>query len=272
MELETALRQAVPNGELRLHYQPKVNRYGRIVGLEALVRWEHPTLGLVPPGKFIPIAEENGLIVQVGRWVLNEAARQARAWVAMGLPLIPISVNVSAFEFAQPDFILSISSALAACGIKTQWLELELTETLLMCNMRDAVDKLSQLKRLQIKVAIDDFGTGYSSLAYLQRLPLDTLKVDPSFTRSIDSDSHAANGRAIIGAIVALAKSLGLSVVAEGVETESQRQFLLDVGCDGLQGYLFSAARKPQEIEPLLRNQMCVTSCLELNAPKPHAA
>lgn len=255
MDLERALHQAIPNRELRLHYQPKVNRAGHIVGLEALVRWQHPTLGLVPPGKFIPIAEDSGLIVQVGRWVLTEAARQTCEWVTRGLPLMPISVNVSAFEFAQPEFILSISSALEACGMKRRWLEIELTETVLMRNMRDAVDKLSQLKQLQIDVAIDDFGTGYSSLAYLQRLPLDSLKVDPSFTRSIDSEIGTANGRAIIGAIVALAKSLGLSVVAEGVETESQRQFLLEVGCDALQGYLFSAARPAENIELMLRHQ-----------------
>jgi diguanylate cyclase (GGDEF)-like protein/PAS domain S-box-containing protein len=256
MELESALRQAVPNGELRLHYQPKVDRHGRIVGLEALVRWQHPTLGLVPPGKFIPIAEDCGLIVQLGQWVLNEAARQAREWVANGLPLIPISVNVSAVEFAQPEFIHLISSVRESSGLKTRWLELELTETLLMRNMRDAVDKLSRLKQLDINVAIDDFGTGYSSLAYLQRLPLDTLKVDQSFIRSIDSATNAANSRAIIGAIIALAKSLGLSVVAEGVETQSQRQFLLDIGCDFLQGYLFSAPRMASEIELLLRNQL----------------
>jgi EAL domain-containing protein (putative c-di-GMP-specific phosphodiesterase class I) len=174
----------------------------------------------------------------------------------MGLSLIPISINVSAYEFSQPEFILSISSALEASGLAQGWLELELTETLLMLNMRDAVDKLSRLKQLQVNVAIDDFGTGYSSLAYLQRLPLDTLKVDQSFTRSIDSEIDAANGRAIIGAIVALAKSLGLSVVAEGVETESQRQFLLDVGCDVLQGYLFSAPRRAEEIELLLRKKL----------------
>jgi diguanylate cyclase (GGDEF)-like protein/PAS domain S-box-containing protein len=256
MELEIALRQAIPNGELRLQYQPKVDRHGHIVGLEALARWQHPTLGLVPPGKFIPIAEDSGLIVEVGRWVLAEASRQAREWVAMGLSLIPISINVSAYEFSQPEFILSISSALEASGLAQGWLELELTETLLMLNMRDAVDKLSRLKQLQVNVAIDDFGTGYSSLAYLQRLPLDTLKVDQSFTRSIDSEIDAANGRAIIGAIVALAKSLGLSVVAEGVETESQRQFLLDVGCDVLQGYLFSAPRRAEEIELLLRKKL----------------
>jgi diguanylate cyclase (GGDEF)-like protein/PAS domain S-box-containing protein len=256
MELEIALRQAVPNGELRLHYQPKVDRDGNIVGVEALARWQHPTLGLVPPAKFIPIAEESGLIVQVGRWVLAEAATQARRWVALGLPPVPISVNVSAFEFAQPDFILSISSVLAACGIKARWLELELTETLLMRNTSDAVDKLSQLRQLHINVAVDDFGTGYSSLRYLQRLPLDCLKVDPSFTKSIDSEGQGAGGRAIVGAIVALAKSLSLSVIAEGVETESQRQFLLDIGCDFLQGYLFSPPCTAAEIEPLLRNQL----------------
>lgn len=256
MDLEIALRHAVSNGELRLHYQPKVDRNDHIVGLEALARWQHPKLGLIPPGRFIPIAEESGLIVQVGRWVLTETANQARRWVAIGLPLVPISVNVSAFEFGQPDFILSISSVLEACGIKGRWLELELTESLLMRNMSDAVDKLSQLKQFQINVAIDDFGTGYSSLRYLQQLSLDCLKVDPSFTKSIDAEGHLASGRTIVGAIVALAKSLGLSVVAEGVETESQRQFLLDVGCDIFQGYLFSPPRSAQDIEPLLRNQL----------------
>jgi diguanylate cyclase (GGDEF)-like protein/PAS domain S-box-containing protein len=256
MELESALRQAVANGELRPHYQPKMDRHGHIVGLEALLRWQHPMLGLVPPSKFIPIAEECGLIVQLGRWVLHEAARQAREWVTVGLPLLPISVNVSALEFAQPEFISLISSVLESSRLKTRWLELELTETLLMRNMRDAVDKLSRLKQLEVNVAIDDFGIGYSSLAYLQRLPLDTLKVDQSFTRSIDSATNSANGRAIIGAIVALAKSLGLSVVAEGVETESQCQFLLDIGCDFLQGYLFSPALPADKIEVLLRDQV----------------
>jgi diguanylate cyclase (GGDEF)-like protein/PAS domain S-box-containing protein len=256
MQMEVALRQAIPNGELRLHYQPKVDRNDRIVGMEALVRWQHPTLGMVPPGKFIPIAEDGGLIVQLGRWVLEESARNVREWVAAGLPLIPISVNVSVIEFAQPEFILSITSALQSCGITQRWLELELTETLLMRNMRDAVDKLGRLKQLHIDVAIDDFGTGYSSLAYLQRLPLDALKIDQSFVRSIGSAVNDVSGRAIIRAIVALSKSLGLNIVAEGVETDAQREFLLENGCEILQGFLFSPPRRPEEIEPLLRNQM----------------
>jgi diguanylate cyclase (GGDEF)-like protein/PAS domain S-box-containing protein len=252
MELEGALRQAVSRGELRLHYQPKVDLNGRIVGLEALVRWQHPTLGLVPPAKFIPVAEDTGLILQIGAWVFTEAARQARTWADAGLRVIPISVNVSTIQFAQPDFILTISSALETCGLAEHWLDIELTETLLMRNMRDAVDKLARLKDLSVRVAIDDFGTGYSSLAYLQRLSLDTLKIDPSFVRSIDSPKTGSGGRKIIGAIVALGKSLGLQVIAEGVETEIQRRFLLDIGCDLMQGYLFSAPKPAMEIEPLL--------------------
>ena len=256
MQLEVALRQAIPNGELRLHYQPKVDRNDRIVGLEALVRWQHPTLGLVPPGKFIPISEESGMVVQLGRWVLEEAARNLRQWVAAGVPLLPVSVNVSAIEFAQPEFLLSISSVLDTCGLTGPWLQLELTETLLMRNMRDAVDKLGRLKQLRVDVAIDDFGTGYSSLAYLQRLPLDALKIDQSFVRAIGSPENDTSGRAIIRTIIALSQSLELSVVAEGVETQVQREFLLESGCETLQGFLFSAPRRAEEIEPLLRRQL----------------
>jgi EAL domain-containing protein (putative c-di-GMP-specific phosphodiesterase class I) len=174
----------------------------------------------------------------------------------MGLPLTPIAINVSAIEFAKPDFILTVASTIESSGITLPFLELELTESMLMRNMTDVVDKLSQLKRLNVKVAIDDFGTGYSSLAYLQKLPLDVLKVDASFTHSLDSATESGNGRAIIEAIVALARSLKLSVVAEGVETESQRQILQEIGCITLQGYLFSHPRCAHEIEPMLRDQL----------------
>jgi diguanylate cyclase (GGDEF)-like protein/PAS domain S-box-containing protein len=262
LEFEGELREAVVKGELRLHYQPKVDRLSRIVGVEALVRWEHPKLGMVPPAKFIPLAEDTGIIVQIGQWVLQEAARQNRCWREAGFGNIQIAVNVSALQFAEPDFIRVISETLFAAGSHLSWLELELTETLLMKNIRDAVDKLAELRAMNVTVAIDDFGTGYSSLAYLQRLSLDTLKIDHSFVRTIGSPgAHDAttraseSGRIIVNSIVALAKSLGLGVVAEGIETETQREFMLQSGCELMQGYLFSPPRPPEQIEEMLHQQ-----------------
>jgi EAL domain-containing protein (putative c-di-GMP-specific phosphodiesterase class I) len=255
MELEGALRQAVQNKQLSLHYQPKVDQVGHIVGLEVLLRWQHPTLGMIPPAKFIPMAEDTGVIIPIGTWVLEEAARQTRVWLAAGLPLMPLSVNVSTVQFAQPDFIRTVASALETSGVRERWLEIELTETLLMRNIRDAGDKLAQLREMKVAVAVDDFGTGYSSLAYLQRLSLETLKIADSFVSAIEAGRNGGSGRAIIGAIVALAQSLDLKVVAEGVETDAQREFLVRIGCDMLQGYLFSAPRPPDQIEPMLRKQ-----------------
>ncbi|MDB5326843.1 MAG: hypothetical protein JWM57_2412, partial [Phycisphaerales bacterium] len=252
MELENSLSQAIENNQLRLHYQLKVDASGSTVGLEALVRWQHPTLGLVPPGKFITIAEDSGLIVPIGKWVLHEAARQYRAWADHGLPVVPISVNVSTLQFSQPQFMLSVSEAIQIAGQQGA-IGIELTESLLMRNMRDAEDKLLRLKHLKVEVAIDDFGTGYSSLAYLQRLSIDTLKIDHSFVRSIDSETNGRSSRIIVGATVALAKSLGIKVVAEGVETVSQREFLLGIGCDMLQGYLFSRPQDAEQTALLLR-------------------
>lgn len=264
MEIESDLRQAVSNGEMRLHYQPKVNDRGIIVGVEALVRWQHPNLGLVPPAKFIPLSEDTGLIIPIGTWVLREAARQCRTWLDAGLGVVPIAVNVSTLQFAQPDFISVVSGAMEIAGIPDHWLEIELTETLLMQNIRDAGDKVTHLREMNITFAVDDFGTGYSSLAYLERLSLDSLKIDHSFISAVrESDSGhpdavraGKHGRTIIGAIVALAKSLGLQVVAEGVETEVQREFLIKLGCDLLQGYLFCPPKPPEHIETILRKQM----------------
>ncbi|MBC7783364.1 MAG: EAL domain-containing protein [Burkholderiales bacterium] len=264
MELEGALRQAVTNNELRLFYQPKVTVAGEIVGLEALLRWQHPTLGMIPPNKFIPLAEDTGIIVTIGKWVLEEAARQYHAWVAAGLRLVPISVNVSTMQFAQANFINTISEVLSSPDLPAGWLEIELTESLLMRNIRDAGEKLAHLRDLRVTVAIDDFGTGYSSLAYLERLSIDTLKIDHSFVSAIDPGNlgrlaparTSGNGRTIIGAIVAMAKSMGLRVVAEGVETETQRAFLTEIGCDFLQGYLFSPPKSAQQLEHLLRERV----------------
>ena len=259
IELEEALRHAVSKGEMRLHYQPVVDCSGKIVSLEALMRWEHPTLGMIPPAKFIPMAEDTGLILPIGIWVLQEAARQTLAWIAADI-IVPIAVNVSTVQFTQPDFIQTITDALRIVGGDRQWLEIELTESVLMRNMHDAADKLSQLKEQKVRVAIDDFGTGYSSLAYLQRLSIDTLKIDQSFISTIEPEQDFPNGRTVIGAIVSLAKSLGRKVIAEGVETEAQREFLLTLGCDLMQGYLFSPPEPAASIEPLLRRTIILSN------------
>ncbi len=257
LDLENALRRAMDKGELRLHYQPKVDATDKLVGLEALLRWRHPILGQVPPNKFIPLAEETGLIVPIGNWVLNEAIRQAQAWAGAGLPRVPVAVNVSALQFAQPDFEHILSGALNAHSMAPQWLELELTESLLMKNMHDAKNKLELLKQIGVDIAIDDFGTGYSSLAYLQQLPIDVLKIDRAFVMVIRAVRSPAKGRdetAVIRSIAALANSLGLGLVAEGVETEIQRELVLNIGCPTMQGYLYSPARPPGEIEVLLQS------------------
>jgi diguanylate cyclase (GGDEF)-like protein/PAS domain S-box-containing protein len=253
LELETALRHAVPNGELRLYYQPKVDLSQLLVGIEALVRWEHPVLGMIPPARFIPIAEDTGLILPIGAWVLREAVSQICDWVSSGVAVVPVAVNVSALQFMQPEFVGSIAEALRSIGIPQSCLEIELTESLLMGSMSEAVDKLAQLKELNVRVAIDDFGTGYSSLAYLQRLSIDTLKIDQSFVNSMESDRNSHSGKTIVGAIISLAKALGLNVIAEGVETETQRQFLISLGCDQMQGFLFGPPMTADLIEQVLR-------------------
>jgi len=260
LELESALRHAVDRKELCLQYQPKVDRHGRIRSVEALIRWHHPTLGLVSPGAFIPLAEDTGLILPVGAWVLQEAARQFRQWRQEGCAPESVAVNVSALQFAQPDFISTVESALQASDCREPWLEIELTESLLMRNMRDASEKLDILHTRGVSVAIDDFGTGYSSLAYLQRLSLETLKINQVFFDMVKPRNSEPNGRSIIGAIVALAKSLDLQVVAEGVETEFQRKFLVDAGVDLMQGFLFGAALSADEIEAFLRRGVISTS------------
>ncbi len=190
LELESALRYALEKNELCLQYQPEVDRHGKIVNVEALIRWNHPTLGTVSPAAFVPLAEETGLILPIGSWVLLEAARQFRQSREIGCAPQSIAVNVSALQFAQTDFIASIDSTLATCGSKDPWLEIELTESLLMKNMRDAMDKLSQLRTRGVNVAIDDFGTGYSSMAYLQRLSLDSLKMNQVFFDMVEPGNN----------------------------------------------------------------------------------
>ena len=256
LELESELRRAIPENQLRLHYQPKFGLDGRLSGLEALLRWHRAARdgdpgGLVPPGKFIPLAEETGLIVPIGTWVLNEACRQNKAWQRAGYPAIRVAVNVSAIQFAQANFVETVVEALRAAELDPRWLEVEITESLLMQSNQDCVDKLNRIRELGVTVAIDDFGTGYSSLSYLRRLPYDTLKIDRSFLKEIGaagaaglppraSDGTSGGDKAIVQAIVSLAHGMGKSVVAEGVETPEQREFLHRIGCDGLQGFLLS--------------------------------
>ncbi len=208
-----------------------------LVGWEALVRWHHPERGLIPPSEFIPVAEETGLIVPLGRWVLEEACRQARLWqpAASGTPLI-MNVNLSGRQFQQPSLVADVNEALDAAGLDPRSLKLEITESVVMQDVDAASAILAALSEVGVRIAIDDFGTGYSSLAYLKRFPIETLKIDRSFVSGIVNDPHDA---AIVRGVVALAKSLGLTVTAEGIETIAQQRQLVEVGCDLGQGYLF---------------------------------
>ena len=239
MRLDHAMRQALAGQRFRLHYQPQVDlSSGAVIGAEALIRWRDPELGEVSPGTFIPVAEETGFIIAIGDWVLEQAVRQAVVWRDQGL-LMPVSVNVSALQFQQADFTARVTAVLAEHGLAGALLELELTESILVHDADEALGRLSQLSALGVRLAIDDFGTGYSSLAYLKRFPIDRLKIDRSFVRGVPADDSDC---AIVRAIVQLAQAMGMKVIAEGVETELQRAFLLELGCDEFQGFLFAPA------------------------------
>ncbi|WP_017738173.1 EAL domain-containing response regulator [Pseudomonas sp. CBZ-4] len=238
LDLENALRQAVTAREFTLHYQPKLElANGRISGVEALLRWERPGYGAVSPGIFVPILERLGLIVTVGRWVIEQACLQIARWQRSGIGAMEVSVNVSGHQLIEGDLITDIGQLLADAGVEPHWLEVELTESSLMENTPHTISSLQRLRAMGVKIAIDDFGTGYSSLAYLRRFPLDTLKIDIAFIREVTSNPQDA---AIARTIIELAHSLGLRAVAEGVETPAQLAFLKEAGCDQLQGYLFS--------------------------------
>jgi diguanylate cyclase (GGDEF)-like protein len=238
MSLESELRKALDNEELVLYYQPKIDTTsGLMMGAEALIRWEHPRHGLVPPMKFIPIAEDTGLIVPIGEWVLQVACEQARQWQKDGHGNVPIAVNVSAKQVRRHQLIETIRKALEAAELDPRWLTIELTESTVMENARQNILIFHEMKEMGVHLSIDDFGTGYSSLSYLKRFPLNELKIDRSFLRDLSSDSDDA---AIVSAIIALAKNLNLRVVAEGVENREQLAFLKDKGCEQCQGYLFS--------------------------------
>jgi EAL domain-containing protein (putative c-di-GMP-specific phosphodiesterase class I) len=250
MQLEMALRGALERGEFTLHYQPRVRAATREVsGFEALLRWNHPEHGLLPPAEFIPILEETDLIVEVGAWVLDSVCRQVHAWQERGLAVRPVAVNLSARQFRGKDLDAVVARALKDSGISPALLELELTESLLMRDPEQTVRTLQSLESFGVRIAVDDFGTGYSSLAYLSRFPIDSLKIDRAFVR--DSGSNPED-RAIIHTIVQLAHDLGLTVIAEGVETESQMELLKAQGCDEIQGFLFSKPLTALEIERYL--------------------
>jgi predicted signal transduction protein with EAL and GGDEF domain len=248
--LETGLRQALERQEFVLHYQPRIRLdTGEIVGVEALIRWRHPQRGLVPPAEFIPIAEESGLIVPIGRWVLREACRQAKAWQEAGLLPIRVATNTSAVELRARDFVAGVRAILAETGLEPRYLELELTETFLMQDAQSTATVLRAIKDMGVHIALDDFGTGYSSLSYLKRFPIDTLKIDRSFVRDITTDADDAS---IVNAVISMGESLKIRVVAEGVETRAQLVLLLEQGCPEGQGYYFSRPVPAQEIIHLL--------------------
>ena len=237
-ELETDLREGLTNREFLLHYQAQVGARACVTGVEVLVRWQSSRRGLVSPAAFIPLAEESGLILPLGQWVLETACRQIAAWSARPeMAHLTVAVNVSARQFGQPDFVETVLNVLDDTGASPHRLKLELTESLLLDNIEDIIQKMNRLQVVGVSFSLDDFGTGYSSLAYLKRLPLDQLKIDQSFVRDVLTDPNDA---AITRTIVALAQSLGLSVIAEGVETQAQRDVLEQQGCHAYQGYLFS--------------------------------
>jgi len=249
--IEESLRRALERQEFALHYQPIINLgTGEITGAEALIRWTHPTRGPVSPAQFIPVAEDCGLILPIGNWVLREACKQARAWVDSGLPLGTMAVNISAIEFRDERFLEGVFGILKDTGLDPRSLELELTESVLMKRAESTESILKALRARGVQVAVDDFGTGYSSLSYLRRFPIDALKIDQSFVRQITT---APDETTIVTAVISMGRSLKLRVVAEGVETQEELAFLQAHQCDEAQGYFFSRPLPPQQFAKLLK-------------------
>ena len=249
LKLEEELRDAVASDQLELHYQPQVDSVnGHVVSMEALVRWRHPERGMVSPGEFIPVAERTGQIIELGDWILKEAARNCARWNEEGYSNFRVCVNLSPLQFNQPDLADNVARFLEASGLAAERLELELTESAIMNDAETNIAKLAQLKQLGIALAVDDFGTGYSSLNYLKRFPIDTLKIDQTFVADLGSQ----DGRALVDAIIALAQTLNLQVIAEGVETLDQANYLIERGCHLLQGYYFSKPTPASEVPNLL--------------------
>ena len=254
LEVANQLRRALERMEFVLHYQPRVDiASGRIVGAEALIRWNRPESGLTPPAKFIPVAEETGLIVPIGAWALAEACAQNKAWQAAGLPPLVVSVNLSPIQFRRAGLVRLVAGALEESGLEGRWLELELTESFIMQDAERINQAMGELKDLGVEIAVDDFGTGYSSLSYLKRFPVDRLKIDKSFVQDV---THDPDDAAISRAIISLGHSLNLRVVAEGVETREQMDFVREHGCDEIQGYFFSRPLDAEAFASLIADQM----------------
>ena len=252
--MENSLRHALERNEFLLYYQPQVDlRTRRITGMEALLRWQHPDFGLVSPSRFIPIAEETGLIVPIGEWVLRAACFQNKAWQDAGMPRLRVAVNLSARQFKQPNLVNVVNQALADSGLEPCYLELEITESIAMEHAEETIARLNELKAMGVAISMDDFGTGHSSLSYLKRFPIDTLKIDQSFVQDVLLDSQDA---AIAAAITTMARSLKMKVVTEGVETQEQVGFLREHDRDEVQGYYFSHPLPAGAFAELLRSKL----------------
>jgi diguanylate cyclase (GGDEF)-like protein len=272
LQLEADLRHAIELNQFSLHYQPKIEvETGQISGVEALLRWTHPKLGNLPPAEFIPLAEETGLIIPIGQWVLNTACAQSMSWQAAGLPAISIAVNLSPRQFIDPQLLDRLDEALTTSGMQPHLLQLEITESTVMHNINRTAKLLGEIRQRGVRLAIDDFGTGYSSMSLMKELPIDTIKIDRSFVRDL---AESAEDRAIATAIINMGKALGLAVVAEGVETREQDKFLRDQGCDEIQGYLFSKPLPPEDISmlfvsdaPTLQPQMPLADFMQHSHP-----
>ena len=271
LELESELRRGLTFSDFTLYYQPKVSlASGKITGAEALVRWQHPNKGIISPAKFIPLAEETGLIIPLGEWILNTACSQIKTWQVSGVANLSVSVNISAVQFRQRDLTDTVAEAISAANINPQLLELELTESILIDDIETTLKQLQELKLLGVKISIDDFGTGYSSLSYLKRFPIDVLKIDQSFVSDIKENTNDP----IINAVISLARSLELKTIAEGVENEQQLNYLLQQGCDEIQGYLLS---KPLPATEFIQNIEKITiikqssSIIEFEKPDKNA-
>jgi len=253
LNLESHLRKALDRQQFTVYYQPQVDlKSGEIIGVESLVRWNHPQWSTISPGEFIPIAEETGLIVPLGNWVLKQACLQCRTWQLKGYPPVTVSVNISAHQFQQHDFLATIEEVLDTTGLAPNLLCLEITETVAMQNTAFVADNMKQLKQLGVQIAIDDFGTGYSSLNYLKRFRVNTLKIDQLFIRDLNSDEDNA---AIVTALIAMSQQLKIKSLAEGVETREQLRFLIEKGCDMMQGFIFSHPLPSDEFETLMRER-----------------
>jgi diguanylate cyclase (GGDEF)-like protein len=267
---EADLHRALSLQQFELHYQPKVSALTKQMhSIEALIRWRHPVHGLVPPDQFIPLAEESGLIVSIGEWVLREACRQVRAWQDRGLPAMRVAVNVSALQFRRLDLVETVGRALSDAGVDARYLEIELTETALMTHPEESVEILERLSRMGVIVSVDDFGTGYSSMSYLRRFPIDKLKIDRSFINHLMTSADDAS---IVRAIISLAHGLRLKVIAEGVETAEQVACLQKLGCDQFQGFYFGRPVTAMAFEELMRTAGAASgTCNENDADRTHS-